>query len=111
MADARGRWSRLVAEWKRSGLTARAFAARRGIRASTLSWWHWRLRRGGAADDRADDDVDLGFVPVEVERTAEDAYAWQLTTSDGHVLGVRGAIEPEALRAVLGAITTQRRSR
>lgn len=109
MVGARGKWSRLVTEWKRSGLTARAFAARRGIRAGTLAWWHWRLGRDRAA--AAEDEVQLDFVPVEVDSGNDDACVWQLTTAEGHVLRVCRTIEAGALRAVLAAITAQRRSR
>lgn len=109
MVGARGRWSRLVTEWKRSGLTAREFAAGRGIRAGTLSWWHWRLGRDRRAG--AEDQLQLGFVPVEVDRGTEDACMWQLTTADGHVLRVCRTIEAGALREVLAAITSRRRSR
>lgn len=36
-------WQRLVAEWRRSGLPCKAFAAGRGVHPHTLSWWAWRL--------------------------------------------------------------------
>lgn len=36
-------WSALVKEWKRSGLTAKAFATRHGIKPTTLAWWKWKL--------------------------------------------------------------------
>ena len=32
-------WERLVCEWKRSGLTAAEFAAKRRVRKETLVWW------------------------------------------------------------------------
>jgi transposase len=41
----RERWGRRVGEWKRSGLTAREYAARAGLNAGTLSYWKWRLSR------------------------------------------------------------------
>ena len=35
----RAEWSKLCGEYEASGLTARAFAASRGVNASTLLWW------------------------------------------------------------------------
>jgi hypothetical protein len=36
-------WQGTVARWKRSGLTAKVFALREGVAASTLQWWSSRL--------------------------------------------------------------------
>ena len=44
-SEARGVWAGRVARWQRSGLTANEFASREGIRANTLSYWKWKLRR------------------------------------------------------------------
>jgi transposase len=41
-------WSRIVARFERSGKTAEEFCVRRGLKASTLKWWRWKLSRGGA---------------------------------------------------------------
>jgi transposase-like protein len=43
-------WSKTVERHKRSGLTARAYAAREGLSASTLSWWSSQLGRGTRAE-------------------------------------------------------------
>lgn len=37
------RWRSLVEEWRSSGLSRSAFARARGLNASTLGWWRWRL--------------------------------------------------------------------
>jgi hypothetical protein len=46
MAHRRSRewWADTVARWRRSGLTAAEFAARHGVRATTLRWWSSRQR-------------------------------------------------------------------
>lgn len=36
-------WARRVRRWKKSGLTAKDFAAREGVNAKTLSYWRWKL--------------------------------------------------------------------
>ena len=45
----RAAWTKLVREWRESGLTAGAFAMRRQIRPKTLLWWGAKLRREAAA--------------------------------------------------------------
>jgi len=39
----REEWSKRVQRWVESGLTAKEFAAETGLKASTLSYWKWRL--------------------------------------------------------------------
>lgn len=50
-STARSRWAPIVDDLEASGQTARTFASARGLNASTLAWWRWRLRR--EADRRA----------------------------------------------------------
>lgn len=45
----RATWSKRVERWKESGLSAEEFAEKAGLRATTLTWWKWRL----GADERA----------------------------------------------------------
>ena len=42
----RATWSKRIDSWQRSGLSAKDFAARHGLRAKTLTWWRWKLGRG-----------------------------------------------------------------
>lgn len=59
----------LLAAWRASGLSARAFAAREGIRTSCL--WRWRraLERGGKPATRERPSVT--FAPVHVVKRAD----------------------------------------
>lgn len=41
-----------VREWRRSGLTAAAFAEREGINAGTLTWWSSKLGRSAVVRAR-----------------------------------------------------------
>ena len=36
-------WRELVEEWQRSGLPRGEFARARGLNATTLGWWRWKL--------------------------------------------------------------------
>lgn len=39
----RAEWQKRVERWRDSGLSAKEFAAETGLKASTLSYWKWRL--------------------------------------------------------------------
>ena len=41
----REKWAERVARWKASGQTATQFQAKTGIRAGSLRYWQWRLRK------------------------------------------------------------------
>ena len=47
-------WADEVRAWRRSGKTAAGYARRRGFKATTLSWWAWKLERDGILDRTAD---------------------------------------------------------
>lgn len=49
----REQWERRLERWQRSGLTTREFAAREGLRPSTLAYWRWRLKAESKAELRA----------------------------------------------------------
>jgi hypothetical protein len=100
-------WAKVMADWERSGLDRKAFAASRGIKSGTLSWWRWRLR-GGALGGPSTDALRLVKVDVAPEpgsRVAVGATrcAWELATARG-VLRVHDSIGEVALDAVLAAL-------
>jgi len=41
----RSEWTKLVAQWRASGLSQRVFAGRKGLASASLSWWVSCLRR------------------------------------------------------------------
>jgi hypothetical protein len=98
MTAAREQWRERVAQWRSSGQTAREFAARRGIKASTLSHWAWRLGResdGGAA---------LAHVPTMIEvhaRPVTDRFEIEL---GGRRIRVPASFDSDALRRLLAAL-------
>jgi hypothetical protein len=65
MADAEA-WSKRVAEWRASGLTAKEYCAKHDLRLSVLRYWTYRLRAAQASDAEA-----VKLVPVTVK--PEDA--------------------------------------
>jgi len=40
----RAEWLKRVERWRDSGLSAKEYAAETGLKASTLSYWKWRLK-------------------------------------------------------------------
>jgi hypothetical protein len=60
----RGRefWVSTIAEFKRSQLTQKSFAQRRGVALATLQWWLAKLRRERKSD--------VSLVPVRVIASA-----------------------------------------
>jgi len=60
-------WRQLLEQWRRSGLSVRAFCAARGLSEQSLYWW----RRELAARDRRPAAAPAPlphFVPVHVRR-------------------------------------------
>ncbi len=62
MADA-DEWSKRVAEWRASGLTAKEFCAKHDLRVSALRNWSYRLR----AAEKASEASAVRLVPVAVK--------------------------------------------
>ena len=102
-------WARLVEAWKKSGETAADFAATRGIKPGTLTWWKWKLASRTAAPAE-----ELRLVAVEIAPTATapatvteiTSPAWEITSAYGDVLRVYRGIAPAELAAVLSALRT-----
>jgi transposase len=102
-------WARLVEAWKKSGETAADFAATRGIKPGTLTWWKWKLASRTAAPAE-----ELRLVAVEIAPTATApatateiaSPAWEITSAHGDVLRVYRGIAPAELAAVLSALRT-----
>jgi hypothetical protein len=64
MADAEG-WSKRVADWRASGLTAKEFCAKHDLQLSGLRYWTYRLR--GAEKASAAEASAVRLVPVTVK--------------------------------------------
>lgn len=62
-------WQRRVSIWTKSGLSAKAFAEQSGVKASTLAYWRWRLRRKA----RSSAEIDAAQRPVRSRRAAAGA--------------------------------------
>jgi hypothetical protein len=97
-------WAEIVESWERSGIGAKAFAARVGLRPGTLTWWRWRLRTPRVRAEQ------LRLVRVDVPRPTErpsgdssEPVGWQLVTKAG-ALRVEGHLGAAELSMILAAL-------
>ncbi len=98
-------WAREVVNWRRSGKSAREYAGVHGLKASTLTWWAWKVRREGIAPDVPEPKL----LPVSVaDEEREVSGQWELTTADGHRLRGDGALEPKLASAIVAATLSRR---
>jgi transposase len=107
-------WAELVAKWKRSGLTAKKFGAREGVRPKSLSWWSWRLGRSEViSDESAASKTALpAFLPVHV--VEREFGAMSTNSPDRHVdilvderstVRVLPGFDEQTLRRVLNVLS------
>jgi hypothetical protein len=93
----REEWTKLVAEWRGGALSQKAFSKRKGIAATTLSWWICRL--GREARERA------ALVPVEVVADAPAGAAdFRVELAGGRTLFVPATFDESALRRLLAVV-------
>ena len=100
--------ARVVRDWRRSGRSARAFAAEQGISEATLL--NWARGIGGASRaERANAAVELvEVVPVDAGASEVEAWSWEVETRGGIVRG-RGALGADAIGAIVDALGKVRR--
>lgn len=60
-------WTKTVAAWRRSGLTAGDFAAREGLTERTLRWWSSTLSRGTRAQPAYPIEIALPIAKGEAD--------------------------------------------
>ena len=93
----RAEWTRLVQEWHGGDLSQKAFAKRKGIAPTTLSWWACRLRREARGQ--------AGLVPVAV---VDDAPAgsgeFRLEVAGGRTVLVPASFDAVALRRLVSVL-------
>ena len=105
MDDRRTQWGERVAGWRRSGLTAKQFAASIGVNAGTLSYWACRLGREQRAVSKAPLSAgQAGSALVEVITGVARDERFELTLSNGRRLHVPASFETPALERLLGVL-------
>lgn len=74
----RQEWSKLLKDWRESGLHEALFCARHKLKLTTFRWWRSQLRHELA--DAAESSAD-SFVSCDL-RVSGDAWQHQTSTSD-----------------------------
>lgn len=108
MRSRRAQWAEQVRRWRQSGLTAREFAGRRGIKVGTLSHWAWRLKRATAADPDGG-PVKRAVRPrarfVEVVAGTIEDRRFEVELGDGRRLRIPTQFEATELERVLTVLS------
>lgn len=98
VARTRAEWEALVAAWRASGVSQQAFATRKGIATTTLSWWSCRLRREAAASSAP------ALVPVRVVDAGVPTADFVVRLRGGVEVAVPPSFDADALRRLLRAL-------
>jgi transposase-like protein len=113
----RGRevWRGRVRRWAASGLTAREFAEKHGLRAGTLTCWRWRLdredseRAAGSSVATAISEVGSHRVPalaglIELRPTSSVDSRFEIELACARRLRVPAVFEDEAVHRLLAIL-------
>jgi hypothetical protein len=97
--ESKAAWERRVARWVRSGLSRDEFAAREGVKPTTLAWWRWSLQ-SASSTTTALVKRDLTFVEVTPPPPAEHERI-EVLLVNGRVVRVPQSFDADALKRVL----------
>ena len=88
-------WRQVVARWKRSGLSVRAFCGAEGLNPMTFYWWRRELDRR--------DQARPAFLPVHVlaEATAPSPVGIEVVLANGRSVRVGMGFDPHTLVRVV----------
>jgi hypothetical protein len=92
----RAKWTKLVSEWRASGLSAREFAAREGLNRGTLYRWSAVLSRAAAPT--------AAFVEVAPALATIEEGRIEVVVRDQVRIRVSGAFDAGLLRRVVEAL-------
>ena len=117
----RAEWAKRVERWKESGLSAKEFAAETGLKASTLSYWSWKLASSGeVAGDQAESSSVMGgqkrrrksaaprFVEVTAPAITTSPSMLELVLSGGVLVRVSAGFDEATLTRVVRAVEASR---
>lgn len=105
----RDEWRRRIERWKDSGLTAKEFAAEKGINAGTLQFWRSRLKRDERPTRRAAAKVTSAailssLVEVRGATSAMGDQRFEVELRNGLRVRVTADFQPEALKKLLALV-------
>jgi hypothetical protein len=107
----RAEWARRVQGWQESGQTAEQYGAQIGVKARTLTYWKWLLRKEAQGEPRAwprkqkERALTGNAAPEFVEIRAGSADArFALELRDGRRLLVPDSFDTDGLRRLLAVL-------
>lgn len=88
-------WRQVLARWKRSGLSVRAFCEAEGLNSMTVYWWRRELARR--------DQSRPAFLPVRVlaEATEPSTIGIEVVLANGRSVRVGAGFDPRTLVRVV----------
>ena len=113
METRREGWERRVAEWRRSGLTAKEFAGKIGVKPMTLRHWAWQLGREQRLRRTKRGDVAaaagrVGPALIEIVGVGGGDNRFELELSGGRRLRIPVGFESSALERLLALLEKAR---
>lgn len=112
----RAEWAKRVERWKDSGLSAKQYAAEIGVKATTLSYWSWKLNAGGerrrekpSGDSRrregsAVNEMAAGFVELATPSSSTTPPALELVLCRGVRVSVSAGFDEGTLTRLVRAV-------
>jgi hypothetical protein len=96
-----GFWRERLEKWTASGLSAREFAAREGVREERLFFWKRRLRSSAAIAVAGVSFAKVSVQPASMEVTSEPL---DVVMRSGHVIRVRPRFDESTLLRLLSIL-------
>jgi transposase len=100
MRRSRAEWSRQIALWRKSGLTARQYAAEAGLNAGTLKYWKYALGR----EARGGSGTKANLPLIEVRSSVKGHDGFEVELAGGRRVRVPVTFDEEALRRLLAVL-------
>ncbi len=97
-------WRQVLARWKRSGLSVRAFCGAEGLNPMTFYWWRRELGRR--------DQPQPSFLPVRIlaESTEPSTVGIEVVLANGRSVRVSAGFDPGTLVRVVETLEQGGRS-
>ena len=95
------RWAKRVERLKKSGLSIRAFAAREGLAAGSLSHWKWKLDQQNRGAQRVPQFVEL---KASEPGPSGPALPFEVVLSSGRVIRVAHGFDAAELGQLVGVL-------
>ena len=108
MQTRRAEWVERVGQWRRSGLTAKAFARMAGVNAGSLTHWAWRLGRDAGRSGARATGARPAVALVEITAAGGTDERFELELGSGRRLRIPATFDPAALERLLAVLEAGR---